>query len=129
MVKTKEIEIHGKKIIIWKLNLGFKSDFEDDTTETKVIIKDSKDNKENNVQKEIKIDNGKLSTYTLVYGIYESVDLGIPLVKDLVGGFSPEEKRNRIRKIRSFEFDTTELITQINEINKDTEVDEEVIKK
>jgi hypothetical protein len=120
-MKTKVVEIEGKKVTVWKMNFGFRSDYQGETTQTKI----SSDN--NKRKKEVTIDNGKVILMTLVYGIFESSDLNIPQIQNLELGFTPEEKEHRLRIIRSLEIDTEKIFDAINELN--TEPDEQVIKK
>ena len=120
-MKQKTIEVEGKKITIWKMNFGFRSDYQGDTTKTSFETKNGKR------EKKVEIDNGRMVLMTLVYGIYESEDLGIPAIKNLELGFTAEEKELRLKKVRTLDVDTDPIFEAINEIN--TEVDEEVIKK
>ena len=120
-MKTKEIEVDGKKLTIWKMNFGFRSDYQSDTTTTRVSNEGGKSSRE------ISIDNGKMMLMTLLYGIYESQDLGIPAIKDIESGFKPEEKEARLRKIRAIDINTDEVFNEINKLN--SEVDEQVLKK
>lgn len=120
-MKTKEVEVDGKKITVWKMNLGFRSDYQDDTIQT--TVKSDGNRKERSVD----LKNGRMILMTLVYGIYESTDLGIVPPKDLTMGFTPEEKAQRMKIIRMLEVDTEKIFEEIDKINSD--VDEEVIKK
>jgi hypothetical protein len=120
-MKTKEIEVDGKKITIWKMNFGFRSDYQGDTTSTRVEMVNGKR------ERKVEVDNGKMILMTLVYGIYESNDLGIPAPSSIELGFNPSEKENRLKKIRSLDLDVDKIFDAINEIN--TEVEEEVLKK
>lgn len=120
-IKTKEVELEGKKITIWKMNLGFRTDYQGDTTET--VWR----NEGNRRIRDVVVHNGKLLLMTLVYGIYKSEDLGIKEPKDLSMGLSPEEKESRIKIIRELDFDIDKLYEEIQEFN--TEVEEEVLKK
>lgn len=120
-MKTKEIIVDNKKITVWKMNLGFRTDYQGSTTVT------SFKNVNGKVVKDVSIDNGKLILMTLVYGIYNSDDLNIPAPKDLAMGLTPEEVNHRVRVLRSLDFDTDIVYEEINKIN--TEVEEEVLKK
>lgn len=120
-MKTKEIEVDGKKLTVWKMNLGFRSDYQDDTV--KITVKAEGNKRE----KSVDVYNGRIILMTLVYGIYESVDLGIEKIKDLEMGFTPEEKNQRIKVVRTLDIDTMKIFDEIDNINID--VDEEVLKK
>jgi hypothetical protein len=120
-MKTKEIELSGKKITIWKMNLGFKNDYKGDISTT------TWKNVGGKQVREVTTDNGKMELYTYVYGIYSSEDLGIQPPKDLMLGLTPEEKLARLRIIRGLDMDMTDLYVAISEFN--TDADEEVIKK
>ena len=124
-MKTKVVEKKGNKITIWKMNFGFRSDYQGDTTITtyKKVNKGGKDI----MVRDVKIDNGKMILMTLVYGIFESTDMGIPAPKNLKLGLTPEEKEMRLEIIRSLDYDLDDVFTAIQEINE--EVDEEIIKK
>lgn len=120
-MKTKDIEVDGKKITIWKMNLGFRTDYQGDTTKT--VWRQEGHKK----IRDVEIDNGKLVLMTLVYGIYKSEDLNIPEPKDLTYGFTPEEKENRIKIVRMLDLNVDNIYEEINILN--TSVDEEVLKK
>lgn len=120
-MKTKEIVLNEKKVTIWKMNLGFRTDYQGETTVTSYKVV-------NGVRvRDVSVDNGKLILMTLVFGIYESTDLNIPAPRDIALGLTNEEKISRIKNIRSWDFDIDKLYDEINALN--TDVEEEVIKK
>jgi hypothetical protein len=119
-MKTKQIEVDGKKVTVWKMNFGFRSDYQDDATETKIEMKNGKR------ERSVNIRNGRMILMTLLYGIYESTDLGIPAPKSIEFGLSAEEKELRLQILRNLEMNTDKIFEEINKLN--TEVDEEVIK-
>jgi hypothetical protein len=121
-MKTKELkEIPSlekdKTISIWRMNHGFKSDLQGETTSINLSNKE-----------DTKIDFSKLRIMTLVYGIYESSDLGISKISDIDMGFSEEEKKNRVKIVRRMDSQVADfLYKEINMFN--TEVEDEVLKK
>jgi hypothetical protein len=120
-MKTKEIVLNDKKVTIWKMNLGFRTDYQGETTVTSYKVV-------NGVRvRDVSVDNGKLILMTLVFGIYESTDLNIPAPRDIALGLTNEEKISRIKNIRSWDFDIDKLYDEINALN--TDVEEEIIKK
>ena len=121
-MKTKELkEIPGlekdKTVSIWKMNYGFKSDLQGHTTNITVAKAE-----------ETKVDFAKLRIMTLVYGIYETVDLGISKPADLELGLNDTEMKQRLRAVRTLNTDAADfLYVEINKLN--TEIEEEVLKK
>ena len=126
-MKTKDIKVDDKTVTIWRMNFGFKTDYQGDTTKTVWI--DKKDPNTGRVRKirDVIVDNGKLILYTLLYGIYKSDDFGILPPTDLELGFTPEEKDKRLRIIRGLNINTDLIYEEINNING--EVEEELLKK
>jgi len=121
-MKTKEIEVNGKKITIWKMNMGFLTDYKGDISE--LVYKKDKTGK---IVREVTINNGKMELYSYVYGIYKSDDLGIKPISNIELGLTPEEKIERIKLLRTLNEDLTEVYKELQEFN--TEADEEVLKK
>lgn len=126
-MKTKDVEVEGNKVTIWKMNLGFRSDYQGDTTKT--VWKKRKNPKTGKEEsyRDVEVDNGRLILYTYVYGILKSDDLGIPEPKDLQLGLTPEEKEHRIRVIRNLDIELSPIYEEINAFNG--EADEETLKK
>ena len=115
-MEIKEINLpDGKKVKIWKLNHGFRCDLQGSISKVEAQAKD------------IKVDIGNVSLMTLVYGIWESEDLGIEKPNDIELGLSSEEVTKRLRKIRILETGGDLLYKEINTLNK--EIDGDVVKK
>lgn len=128
-METKTIETKGKKVNIWKMNFGFKTDYQGATTNTTYVKeKDKLTGVEKTVRK-VNIDNGKTILMTLVYGIFSAPELNIPEPKYLDMGFTPEELEARIKAVRVLgqEVDTDIIYEEINKLN--TEVEEEILVK
>ena len=128
-METKTIETKGKKVNIWKMNFGFKTDYQGATTNTTYEkVRDKTTGVEKTVRK-VNIDNGKTILMTLVYGIFSAPELNISEPKHIDLGFTPEELEARIKAVRVLgqEIDTDLIYEEINKLN--TEVDEEVLVK
>ena len=107
-METKEVVLSdGKKVNVWKLNFGFRSDLQGAVGKIK--------------GKEMEVNIGNVQLMTLVYGIYDSEDLGIPKPLDIELGLSSDEVSARLRKIRTMSTGGDLLYKEINELNKDIE--------
>ena len=114
-MEKKEITLpDGKKVNIWRLNYGFRTDMQGASAK----MKDGK-NPEVNI--------GTAQVMTLVYGIWDSEDLGIKQPSDIELGLSSDEVTARMRVIRSMTTGGDLLYKEINKLNE--EIEEEVIKK
>ena len=112
-----------KSVTIWKMNYGFKSDLQGETSSM------SMEQEGNKMSGSAKMDITKLKILNLVYGIYESPDLGINSPVDLGRGLSTEEKDKRIVAIRALDIDSgSHIFKEIGRINKD-DPDNETTKK
>lgn len=105
-METKTIVLpDGKKVNLWKLNFGFRSDLQGAVSKIK--------------GKDMEVDIGNVQIMTLVYGIYDSEDLGIVKPNDIEMGLNTDEITARQRKIRALEVGGDLLYKEINNINKD----------
>lgn len=120
-MKTKEVVVNDKKFTIWKMNLGFKTDYQNSTTKVELINENGK------LKRDVHIDGSKIIMMAIVYGVYSSNDCNIPPPNDIGLGLSPEELNHRIKIVRQFDFDVTELYEEINQFNVSEEP--EVLKK
>ena len=120
-MKTKDVVVNGKTFKIWKMNLGFKADYQNATTKVELINENGK------LKRDVQIDGSKIIMMAIVYGVYSSDDYNIPPPKDIGLGLSPEELNQRVRIVRQFDFDATELYEEINKFNVSEEP--EVLKK
>jgi len=111
-------------VTIWKMNYGFKSDLQGDISSMSVEQDGDKTSGRANM------DITKLKILNLVYGIYESAELGINSPKDLGMGLSTEEKTQRTRAIRCLDLEAgAHIFKQVGIINKDNAEENKVIKK
>lgn len=114
-MEKKEVSLpNDKKVTIWRLNYGFRTDLQGAVGRVK---------QGNNVEVNI----GQVQIMTLVYGIYESEDLGIKAPNDIELGLSESEIKDRTKSVRRLEIGGDLLYKEINELNK--EIEEEVLKK
>ena len=108
------------KVTIWKMNNGYRSDYQDSFTE--VVGTDNKG------KPIISVSSGKLKNYSLVFGILESVSLGFKKPTDMLSEMDASEINTRYRKVRNMDQKAVaHLFTKIQELNVPD--DEEVLKK
>jgi hypothetical protein len=113
-IQIKEIELSdGKKVKIWKLNYGFRTDMQGSAS----VIK------ENGTGMEVNI--GKVQLMTLVYGIWSSEDLGIAQPRDVEMGLSSDEVSSRLKSVRALTEGGDVLYKEINLLNKEVSGDVE----
>ena len=113
-MEIKEIELSdGKKVKIWKLNYGFRTDMQGSAS----VIK------ENGTGMEVNI--GKVQLMTLVYGIWSSEDLGIAQPRDVEMGLSSDEVSSRLKSVRALTEGGDVLYKEINLLNKEVSGDVE----
>ena len=112
-------------VTIWKMNYGFKSDLQGETTGMSMEQGEGE-----KMSGSAKMDITKLKILNLVYGIFESSVLGISTPKDLGLGLTQVEKDQRIRAIRALDVEAGAFIfKKVGELNKDNKKEVEVIKK
>ncbi len=111
----------NKSVVIWKMNYGFQSDLQGEVNDISIHEVDNKS------EGSATVDLQKTKLYNLIYGIFESVDLGIPAPSDLGMGLTQEEKLHRMRTIRNMEREVGDFIFEkIGKLNK--KVDEKLKK-
>jgi len=114
-----------QSITIWKMNYGFKSDLQGETTGMSMEQGEGE-----KMSGSAKMDITKLKILNLVYGIFESSSLNISAPKDLGMGLTQVEKDQRTRAIRALSVESGAYIfKKIGEINKDNKEEAETIKK
>ena len=102
------------KVIIWKMNYGFKSDLQGETNKFSV----EQDGKK--ASGKAVMDLKKMKIFSLVFGIFESAELKITSPKDLGLGLGEEEKDARVRVIRNLEPEIGDyLFKEITALNKE----------
>lgn len=122
-MKTKELTnipelAPDVKVTIWKMNFGMRSDAQAEVSKVDIT----------QTGRSVGIDVSKMQVMTLVYGIYESADLGIKVPSDLDLGLTDGERTERLKIVRRLEGKAAETIyNEINELNQDAK--SEVIKK
>lgn len=108
------------KCTIWKMNNGYRSDYQDSFTE--VAGTDAKG------KPIIHVSSGKLKNYALVFGILECSALGFSKPTDMLAELDAKELNQRYRKVRSLDRETVDyLFEKVQELNAPDE--EEVVKK
>lgn len=102
------------KVIIWKMNYGFRSDLQGEISSMSVEQKGGK------MDAKATMDVRNLRILNLVFGILESPALGITIPKNLAMGLEQEEKDQRIGVVRNLEGDVGSFIfKKIIALNKE----------
>lgn len=131
-METKKIELEeGKSITVWRMNNGFKSDWNDKS----IIISasegptDPKTGKATTKQ-ERRVSNGNYRIYGMIYGILSTEGYNISEPKDLEIGLSETELDLRKRFVRTLDGRIADRVwNEILEINKVDEEKTESLKK
>jgi ABC-type amino acid transport substrate-binding protein len=109
-MKTENIEIEGfnNPVVIWKMNAGFYQDWKDKASSVIITGNDRK----------VDFNSKNYNLYGMVFGILESLDIGIKYPSNLKLGLTDSEITYRLGAVRELSFETHDIIfKKINELN------------
>lgn len=124
MVQTKKFEHEDldEPIVYWKMNYGFRQDFNDYAMEYQMD--------ENDSVASMQIKTGHASLYWLVFGIFRAPSLNIQKPNDIRRGLSDREIKDRLAVVRTMDIEIAEALkNEIMSFNNSTEEGEEEIEE
>lgn len=119
----------GEEIIIWRMNNGFKSDFQGACTE--ITLHQDPQNPRRPPRPVVVLNPAKMRLQMLIYGIWEAKSIGITAPKNHKMELTPDELSQRTIAVRS-EMDeqlADAVYEKLAELNKAAEDQEELGKK